>query len=84
MAAKNNTLGNKSFIKNTGTIKSGNNLGMYIAGTGINSGINTGNITATTGTGVYVDGLENSFNGTEGTITSNAIGIYLKIQVPTK
>ena len=78
MAAKNNTLGNKSFIKNTGTIKSGNNLGMYIAGTGINSGINTGNITATTGTGVYVDGLENSFNGTEGTITSNAIGIYLK------
>ena len=56
----------------------GNNLGMYIEGAGTSSGKNTGSIVATTGTGVYVDGGGNSFDGTGGTITSNAVGIYLK------
>ena len=51
---------------------------MYVAGNGTSSGKNTGTITATTGTGVYVDGAAHSFNGTGGTIASNAVGIYLK------
>ncbi|MDU1912628.1 MAG: autotransporter-associated N-terminal domain-containing protein, partial [Fusobacterium sp.] len=51
---------------------------MYIGGLGASSGINAGTITAATGTGVYVDGSTNSFNGTGGTINSDAVGIYLK------
>ncbi|MCF2674894.1 hypothetical protein, partial [Fusobacterium varium] len=39
---------------------------------------NAGTITTTTGTGVYVDGSTNSFDGTGGTINSNAVGMYLK------
>ena len=70
--------GKVASIENTNTITVGNNLGMYVAGAGISSGKNTGSIVATTGTGVYVDGGGNSFDGTGGTITSNAVGIYLK------
>ncbi len=51
---------------------------MYVGGVGASSGRNAGTITTTTGTGVYVDGATNSFNGTGGTITSNAVGMYLK------
>ena len=58
-------------------IIAGANLGMYIAGTGTSSGKNTGKITTTTGTGVYVDGATNSFDGTGGTITSGGVGISL-------
>ena len=74
-----NTAADSASIENSGDIKAGTNLGMYIAGTGTSSGKNTGNITVTgNGTGVYVDGANNSFNGTGGTITSEKVGIYLK------
>ena len=74
-----NTAADIASIENSGDIKAGTNLGMYIAGTGTSSGKNTGNITVTgNGTGVYVDGANNSFNGTGGTITSEKVGIYLK------
>ena len=59
-------------------IKVGANLGMYIAGTGTSKGINRGTITATTGTGVYIEDSGNNFDGTNGTIKSDAVGIYLK------
>ena len=59
-------------------IKVGANLGMYIAGTGTSKGINRGTITATTGTGVYIEDSGNSFDGTGGTIKSDKVGIYLK------
>jgi hypothetical protein len=65
-------------VKNAGTIDAGNNLGMYIAGAGTNSGENTGSIVTGTGTGVYVNGSGNGFNGSGGSITSDALGIYLK------
>lgn len=78
MAAKAD-FGDTASIENIGTIKAGNNLGMYIAGNGTSSGKNIGNIATTgTGTGVYVDGSGNSFNGAGGTITSDTVGIYLK------
>ena len=71
--------GKTAEVQNTNIINAGNNLGMYIAGAGTSSGKNTGTITTTgTGTGVYIDGSGNSFNGTGGTINSNAVGIYLK------
>ncbi|MDR3258622.1 MAG: autotransporter-associated N-terminal domain-containing protein [Fusobacteriaceae bacterium] len=74
------TISDIASVENTGTINAGNNLGMYIAGVGVNFGKNTGNIKITTGTGVYVDGSGNGFDGTGGNISSssNAIGIYLK------
>ncbi|PWM28866.1 MAG: autotransporter-associated N-terminal domain-containing protein, partial [Limosilactobacillus fermentum] len=59
-------------------IKVGANLGMYIAGAGTSKGINKGTITATTGTGVYIEDSGNSFDGTGGTIKSDTVGIYLK------
>ena len=73
--------GTGASIENQGKITVGNNLGMYIAEG--SSGKNSGNITVekgatTTGTGVYIEGSGNSFDGTNGTITSNAVGIYLK------
>ena len=73
--------GTGTSIENQGKITVGNNLGMYIAEG--SSGKNSGNITVekgatTTGTGVYIEGSGNSFDGTNGTITSNAVGIYLK------
>lgn len=72
----------KAIIENTGTVQAGSNLGMYIAGNGSNSGINSGIIETTgvigRGTGVYVEGKTNSFNGSGGTIKSDGVGIYLK------
>ncbi|MHD0318791.1 autotransporter-associated N-terminal domain-containing protein [Fusobacterium sp. THCT1E2] len=73
--------GTGASIENRGKITVGNNLGMYIAEG--SSGKNSGNITVekgatTTGTGVYIEGAGNSFDGTNGTITSDAVGIYLK------
>ena len=79
MVAKTDATGDAASIENTGEIKAGANLGMYIAGSGTSSGKNTGSITVSgTGTGVYVDGSGNSFNGAGGSITSDAVGIYLK------
>ncbi|BBA50818.1 putative autotransporter [Fusobacterium varium] len=79
MAAKTDAAGDTASVENTGEIKAGSNLGMYIAGSGTSSGKNTGSITVSgTGTGVYVDGSGNSFNGAGGSITSDAVGIYLK------
>ena len=70
---------------NQGIITVGNNLGMYITdgSSGKNSGeikVEKGTTTTgtTTGTGVYIEGTGNSFDGTGGTIKSDAIGIYLK------
>ena len=73
--------GTGASVENQGTITVGNNLGMYISEG--SSGKNSGDITVekggtTTGTGVYIEGSGNKFDGTGGTITSNAVGIYLK------
>ena len=79
--------GKTSVIENTitGDIIVKDNIGMYIAngGTtatiGINTGINKGDIAATSGIGVYASGSNSSFDGTNGTITTdNGIGIYLE------
>ncbi|WP_339007583.1 autotransporter-associated N-terminal domain-containing protein [Fusobacterium varium] len=77
--------GTDASVENQGTITVGNNLGMYITdgSSGKNSGeikVEKGTTTTgtTTGTGVYIEGTGNSFDGTGGTIKSDAIGIYLK------
>ena len=75
--------GKTSVIENTitGDIIVKNNIGMYIAngGTATTIGINKGDITATSGIGVYASGSNSSFDGTNGTITTdNGIGIYLE------
>ncbi len=89
MVAEAKATGKVATVENQNILSVGSNLGMYIAGVGTSSGKNTGTINVIgvdttpgagdkTGTGVYVDGSGNSFDGTGGTINSNTIGIYLK------
>ncbi|WP_462424513.1 autotransporter-associated N-terminal domain-containing protein [Fusobacterium ulcerans] len=72
---------NTASVENLGTITdAGQNLGMYISGTASSSGKNNGTITTDKGTGVYVEGAGNSFDGSAGKIevVTSGIGIYLK------
>ena len=72
---------NTASVENLGTITdAGQNLGMYISGTASSSGKNSGTITTDKGTGVYVEGAGNSFDGSAGKIevVTSGIGIYLK------
>ncbi|MEG9320844.1 autotransporter-associated N-terminal domain-containing protein [Fusobacterium varium] len=77
MVAKTATAGDRASVENKKDITVGANLGMYIAGNGTSSGKNSGTITATTGTGVYVEGANASFDGAAGIIKSDKLGIYL-------
>ena len=67
----------KALAVNNGSINNGD-VGMYIAGDGKSAGINNGTITSKDGTAVYVEGENNSFDGSKGKISSESIGIYLK------
>ncbi|WP_369684237.1 beta strand repeat-containing protein, partial [Fusobacterium ulcerans] len=72
---------NTASVENLGTITdAGQNLGMYISGTASSSGKNSGTITTDKGTGVYVEGAGNSFDGSAGKIevVTSGIGIYLE------
>ena len=50
--------------KNSSTITTDNAIGIAVlSGTGTSTGINTGTINVTTGTGVYAAGTNAGFNG---------------------
>ena len=68
------TTGKTALVRNEGTIETGSNIGMYIAGLGANSGKNFGTINVTTGTGVFVKDSGNKFDGISGTINVNDQG----------